>query len=167
MNIAMIICPLVGGLLFQAFEPQGTYIVIASLYWISGISALSIRVTRSGPAQQRGSVLAAVWQGLKYVKGQQILWATLLVAVVINLTGWPFHTTLMPVFARDVLGTDSAGLGLLLLGFGLGALFGSVGWSLVRNIRHVGKFLFLSVIAWHVTMLCFPCPTAIIFLWRS
>jgi predicted MFS family arabinose efflux permease len=155
MNIAVIIGPLVGGLLFRVFGPQGAYVAIAALYWAAGISALSIRVTQSGTAQRRGSVLATVWQGLRYVKGEQILWATLLVAVVINLTGWPFHTTLMPIFARDELGTDSAGLGLLLFGFGLGALFGSVGWSLVRNIRHVGKFMILAVIAWHVTMLLF------------
>jgi Na+/melibiose symporter-like transporter len=65
---------------------------------------------------------------LKYVKGQQVLWATLTLAVIINLTGWPFHTSLMPIFARDVLGTGSAGLGMLVAAFGIGAVVGSIAW---------------------------------------
>lgn len=60
--------------------------------------------------------------GLKYVKGQQVLWATLVLALTFESTGWTFHTTLMPIFARNVLDTDSVGLGWLLFAFGIGRL---------------------------------------------
>ena len=80
-------------------------------------------------AQKRESVVATVIQGLRYVKGQQLLWAALMVAVIINTTGFSFHTTLMPIFARDVLDRDSVGLGLLMSFFGVGALVGSMIWA--------------------------------------
>jgi predicted MFS family arabinose efflux permease len=96
-----------------------------------------------------------VLQGLKYVKGQQVLWAALMVAVIINLTGWPFHTSLMPIFARDELGTGSAGLGMLLSAFGIGALLGSIGLSVVRDLRYTGKGLIVAVVVWHASMLVF------------
>jgi MFS family permease len=161
MNLSTIMGPLLGGVLFQAFGPQGAYSVIVLLYSLSGTFALVVGTTPTTTRLQRESVLSMVLQGLKYVKGQQVLWATLLVAVIINLTGWPFHTSLMPIFARDVLGTGSAGLGMLVSAFGVGALIGSVSLASVRNLRYAGKFLVVAVVAWHVSMVAFSASTSI------
>ncbi|MDA0734060.1 MAG: MFS transporter [Chloroflexi bacterium] len=155
MNIAMLIGPLAGGLLFKAYGPQGAYIIIAALYFSSGLFALAVRTTMNRSNQRRESVMRTVIEGLKYAKGQQVLWGTLVIAVIINIAGWTFHTSLMPIFARDVLGTDSAGLGVLLFSFGLGALAGSLGLAMVRNLQHTGKLVILSVVLWHVTILVF------------
>ena len=154
-NIAFIIGPLLGGLLFEAIGPQGAYTIIVLLYCLSGIFALSIRTARLTTSRRSESVFSTVLQGLKYVKGQQVLCAALVVAVIINLTGWPFHTSLMPIFARDELGTNSAGLGMLLSAFGFGALSGSIGLSFVRNLQSAGKFLMVAIVAWHASMLVF------------
>ena len=161
MNLSTIMGPLLGGVLFQAFGPQGAYSVIVLLYSLSGTFALLVGTTLTTTRLQRESVLSMVLQGLKYVKGQQVLWATLLVAVIINLTGWPFHTSLMPIFARDVLGTGSAGLGMLVSAFGVGALIGSVSLASVRNLRYAGRFLVVAVVAWHVSMVAFSASTSI------
>ena len=155
MNIAVIVGPLVGGLLFKAYGPQGAYTAIAILYWLSGLSALSVRIARSTTYQQRESVLRTGIQGLKYVRGEQVLWATLLVAVIANLTGWTFHTSLMPIFAWNVLDTDAAGLGLLLFAFGVGALTGSLTLALVRNLRSVGRLMIGAAVTWHSSILVF------------
>jgi MFS family permease len=161
MNLATIVGPLVGGILFQAFGPEGAYAAIVLLYSLSGISALLVRITRTTTPPGRESMLRAALQGLRYVKGQQVLWATLLVAVIANLTGWPFHTSLMPIFARDVLGTGSAGLGMLMSAFGIGALVGSASLASVRDLKHAGRFLLIAVIAWHGTMVAFAASTSI------
>lgn len=47
------------------------------------------------------------------------MWGVLMVSVMVNLAGWTFHTALMPIFAKDELNTDPAGIGLLLFVFGL------------------------------------------------
>ncbi len=160
-NISTILGPLLGGLLYQKYGPAGAYSVISLLYFSSSIGALFVRPLRAVSGKPQGSVLRSVAEGLRYVKGEQALWATLLVAVVINLTGWPFHTALMPIFAQEVLDTGSAGLGLLISAFGIGALCGSAGWAAVRNLRHVGKLAILSVIVWHGSMAVFALSSSL------
>ena len=159
MNIALVAGPLLGGVLFELFGPDGAYVLVAVLYSLSGLAALLMGATRVGAVPKRESVLSAVVEGLRYVKGQQLLWAALLVAVIINITGFAFHTTLMPIFARDVLGRDSVGLGLLISSFGIGALVGSMIWASVSNLRHSGLFCILAVIGWHGTMIVFATST--------
>jgi len=155
MNLAMLIGPLVGSLLFNSFGPKGAYMAIASLYFLSGLSALGIRIAARSASRERESVFQAVIGGLKHVKGNQVLWGALLLTLIIESSGRTFHTTLMPVFAREVLETDAKGLGLLLFAFGVGALTGSIGLSMIPNLRHVGKLMILTVVLWHCTILVF------------
>ena len=158
-NIAMLIGPLVGGILFNSFGPKGAFTAIAALYFLSGWVALYIRSSgSSNPNSQNRkpeSVVHSVIAGLKYVKGQQVLWGTLVLALVIESSGWTFHTTLMPIFARDVLNSDSTGLGLLLFAFGIGAVAASLGWAMVGNLSNVGKLMIGSVVVWHASILVF------------
>jgi predicted MFS family arabinose efflux permease len=155
MNIGMLIGPLVGGVLFKSYGPEGAFTAIAGLYFLSGWSALFIRVARRPTSPERETVLHTIIEGLRYVKGEQVLWATLLLAVIIESSGWTFHTTLIPIFARDVLNTDAAGLGLLMFAFGMGALTGSLGPAVVRNLRHVGKLMIGAMVVWHSSILVF------------
>ena len=155
MNLNTVVGPLIGGFLFQVIGPQGVYAVIVVLNALGGVLALFIRSGRVTSQSQEESVLRSMLEGLKYVKRNQVLWAILLLAVIINFTGWPLHTSLMPVFARDVLGTGSAGLGLLMSAFGIGALIGSVSLASVRDLKSAGKLLILSVVVWHASILAF------------
>ncbi len=151
-TVAMLVGPLVGGILFKAFGPKGAYTVIATLYFSSGLIALYIRSSGVVNNIERESVVRSMIAGLKYVKGQQVLWATLVLALIIESSGWTFHTTLMPIFARNELDADSAGLGWLLFSFGLGAFASSVGWVIIGNQRHVGKLMIGSVFFFHISI---------------
>jgi predicted MFS family arabinose efflux permease len=163
-NIAILIGPLVGGVLFHSYGAKGAFIAISALYFASGWVALYIRSSSvsgaGGKTMDPGSVLRDVIDGLKYVKGQQVLWATLVLALTFESTGWTFHTTLMPIFARDVLDTDSVGLGWLLFAFGAGAVAASLGWAMIRDLRHVGKLLIGSVVLWHASILVFSATSS-------
>ena len=159
-NLSTILGPFLGGLLYKTWGPEGGYTAIALLYFTSAICASFVRPIRVSEAQPRGSVMRTVMEGLRYVRGQQVLWATLAIAVVINLTGWPFHTALLAIFAGNVLQTGPDGLGTLTAAFGIGALCGSVAWASFRNLRHVGKLMILSVVIWHGSMLVFAFSTS-------
>ncbi len=159
MNIAMLCGPVIGGLLFKAYGPQGAYLAIASLYLSSGIVALAIRIHR--PRTPRTEpVLRTISDGLRYTCGNQVIWAVLLIAVIINLAGWTLHTGLAPIFARNVLGADSAGLGLLLFAFGIGALSGSLGLAMLPSLRSAGKLLIAAVVTWHTMVVAFSFSTS-------
>ena len=159
-NLSTILGPFIGGLLYKTWGPEGGYTVVALLYFTSALCASFVRPIRVSEVQPRGSVLRTVMEGLRYVRGQQILWATLAIAVIINLTGWPFHTALLTIFAGNVLETGPDGLGALTAAFGIGALCGSIAWASFRNLRHVGKLMILSVVVWHGSMLVFALSTS-------
>jgi len=156
-NIAMLVGPLIGGVLFHTAGPKGAFTAIAVLYFLSGWVALYIGSSSAGESgeegHQRMSVVSDIIAGLRYIKGEQVLWGTLTLALIMESSGWTFHTTLLPIFARDELGTDSVGLGWLLFAFGIGAVGASIGWALFRNLRHVGKLMIASVVVWHASII--------------
>ena len=154
-NIAMLIGPLVGGVLFKGFGPEGSFIAIAALYILSGWVALHVRSTGIAIIKTQESVIRSVISGLKYVKGQQALWATLVLVLIFESSGWTFHTTLVPIFARNELNADSGGLGLLLFAFGAGAVTASLIWTMIGSGRPVGKYMIGSVVVWHASILVF------------
>ena len=160
MNIAMLCGPVIGGYLFKGLGAQGAYTAIACLYLASGLVALNVRRPPTTVVRAPERVMSTVLGGLRYVVGNQVLWAVLAVAVIINLAGWTVHTGLAPIFARDVLGSDSAGLGLLLFAFGSGALSGSLGFTMLPNLRRPGLLLILAVFSWHGTILLFSLSTS-------
>ena len=163
MNLGMLVGPLLGGILFKTHGPEGAYMVIAALYFSSGLTALLIRGVERATTPKRESVLRTMIEGVRYVKGEQVLWATLVLALIIESSGWTFHTSLIPIFADKVLNTDSVGLGWLMFAFGIGALSGSLGWAMVRDLRHVGKLMILSVVVWHAAILVFATSQSLYF----
>ncbi len=158
-NIALIVGPVLGGLLFRISGPEGAYVLVASLYIASGLATFLMGVTRVSETQKGESVFTLVAQGLRYVKGEQLLWSVLLVAVIFNITGFSFHTTLVPIFAKDILDRDSVGLGILISSFGIGGLAGSMFWASIPNLKHTGMFCILAVMGWHSTMILFALST--------
>jgi predicted MFS family arabinose efflux permease len=158
-NIALVLGPILGGLLFDIYGPEGAYVLVASLYILSGSAAFLIGTTRVSESVKGESVFTMVAQGLRYVKGEQLLWSALLVAVIFNITGFSFHTTLVPIFARDVLGRDSVGLGILISSFGIGGLVGSMFWAAIPHLKRTGLWCILAVMGWHSTMIVFAASS--------
>ena len=160
MNINLILGPLIAGFLFHSYGPEGAYTLITAMHVSAGVAALLIRVPRTGNVQTRESVWRMLRGGLIHVKGQQLLWAGLLVAVLVNLTGFPLHTTLMPIFARDELGVDARGLGMLMSAFGIGGLVGSFVLAARQDLKHAGRLLLFAVVAWHASMVVFAASSS-------
>ena len=158
-NIALVIGPILGGLLFEIFGPEGAYVLVASLSIASGSAAMLMGSTRMSDAPTGEAGFTLVAQGLRYVKGEQLLWSALLVAVIFNITGFSFHTTLVPIFAKEVLAQDSVGLGILISSFGIGGLVGSMFWASIPNLKHTGLLCILAVVGWHSTMIVFATST--------
>ena len=154
-NFALVVGPVVGGVLFDLFGPEGAYAMVALLNVFSGVAAFFIGATRVSVSNKGESVFAVVAQGARYVKGEQLLWSVLLVAVIFNITGFSFHVTLVPIFAKEVLDVNSVRLGIMISSFGIGGLIGSLFWASIPNLRHIGLLCILAVIGWHATMIVF------------
>ena len=79
------------------------------------------RPAGAGPRAVIGDML----EGLRYVRGMPGMMIVIGIAIGLNFVGVPTWT-LLPLYVRDVFGSDAAGLGLVQSAFGVGLVTGGV-----------------------------------------
>ncbi|MBI5141133.1 MAG: MFS transporter [Nitrospirae bacterium] len=153
-NGARMIGPAIGGLLIG-------WVGIAACFWFNaasfGASLLALyfmRLDEGGERRGRhtGSVVENLREGFSYLKNDRYVFSMMTLVSVLSLLGLPY-STLIPVFARDILGLGSGGYGMLMSAVGLGALTGAL-WLSFREangsrtlISAAGIFFSLAMIA--------------------
>lgn len=129
--ISRIAGPFLGGRLIHDLGASGCYIVLAV---ISGFSLIVLSRLSRLPIKQPASIgnpYKAVVEGLRYVRGNEPIWGSFLITVFMNYLTFSYMT-LLPVFARDILGQGPVGLGYLGMGNGIGAMIGMI---LISGLR--------------------------------
>jgi len=123
--------PALAGVLIAIYGTASAYSVQALFYLLATIWTIMLRPERRSAAGiQRHSVSGESF-GRSIVEGWKFSWqnyevrVSLLIVSAALLLLIPF-TTLLPVFARDVLHVGATGQGLLLTAMGIGALLSSV-----------------------------------------
>ncbi|MPZ15834.1 MAG: MFS transporter [Chloroflexi bacterium] len=130
-NVSRTTGPAVAGILITLFDPGGSYIAQAVLYVLATIWTIQLRpsvrsgATAAGKDGSHLSVVRGTIEGWQYILHHETVRVAILVAMVAALLAMPF-STLLPVFARDILGAGATGQGLLLTGMGIGALVSAV-----------------------------------------
>ena len=152
--------------LARIIGPSIAAIVIAQagLAWCFGINALSYVAVLAGlfliklpafkPMPQRLTPLQGLVQGVRYMRSTPAVSALMRIVAVYAVFGIPY-LVLMPVIARDVLGTGASGYGFLLTFVGIGALAGALTLAArARRIRR-GRLLMLSSYAFSILLVVF------------
>ena len=148
--------PLVGGWLLAGYGPAAGFGLLTLLAAIHLL--LLIDLTRRELPQQavvtKGTLWYAVGQGVRYIAQQRLLLGVTLVSALLNILIFP-ALSLMPVFARDVLGRGPLGLGLLEMGYSLGTFAGLYGVHHLRwRVSHNRIFILGALL---------ECYTLVIF----
>ena len=126
-NVARSTGPALAGVLIAAFGTGGAYGTQAAFfflatYWTFRLRAVEPAAARSQGHAARGATFAgSIVEGWKFSWRNETIRAGLLITMFASLFIVPF-TTLLPVFARDILGVGATGQGLLLTAMGVGAL---------------------------------------------
>lgn len=147
-NVARSTGPAIAGVLVAAYGTGGSYTAQALCYLLATVWTAQLRLAHRPPATARGgaahgdSFSHSVVEGWKFTWRNEAVRAGLLVAMFASLFIVPF-TTLLPVFARDLLGVGASGQGLLLTAMGVGALgssalIASFGDRLPKGIFMIG-----------------------------
>jgi MFS family permease len=141
---AIIAGPAIGGLLY-ALGPQVVYSVCLGVFLTT---AVLISLVKTALAKQDRSpvTLSSMFAGFSYIRSRQVLFGVISLDLFAVLCGQV--TALLPIFARDVLGTGPWGLGLLRSAPAIGALTMSVVLSRYTITRRAGVWLFASVAAY-------------------
>jgi MFS transporter, DHA1 family, staphyloferrin A biosynthesis exporter len=134
---------------------------IANLFYINAwgtlgvlVSLLLISAGSFTNTNKKKREKATLREAAEYVRTQPSVQSLLILAIVPMIFGFPY-TTMMPLFARDLLKLGPEGFGILLSISSIGALFGTIWISLGKEIKVAGKWLVYSIIGFGFSLLLF------------
>lgn len=160
--------PAVAGVLIALYGTAGSYSVQAAFYLLATVWTLMLRPEQRqvGATAHDGSHQESFGQNI--LEGWKFSWRNyevrvgLLVVSAAMFLLIPF-TTLLPVFARDILQVGARGQGILLTCMGVGALFSSVLVAFLGDRMPRGLVMIGGVALYGLLLVLFASSSS--FLW--
>ena len=152
-QIALIIGPTIAGFIIAHSGIEQVYILNAASYVLSTILLLFIRADGSIMGTPSIVGIAAIKEGLRFVKTRTMIWSTMLLDFFSTLLAGA--TALMPIFASDILHVGPQGLGFLYAAPAVGAVVAGYIIAHLGEIRKQGKVLLASVVLYAVGTILF------------
>ena len=159
-DLARVAGALIGATLFEAVGIGPAYLVVAAFYLAAFALSFGVGGRRARPRGSSLSVLAELRVGFRHIRRTPALLAGMWLAFLVNLTGFPVSSGLMPYAAREVYGLDAIGLSHLLASYAAGALLGSFVVAVRGGPRRypVGS-VFAGVAVWYLLLMVFSQMT--------
>ena len=127
--------PLLGGTLIYLGGFAGAYALLAVLYTTGVLFILSLPAPTRAKTEGTQAQPLSQLQTLQSLRRNHTVLAVLMVTLTLNLFGFPFQQ-MLPVIARNVLGTGPVLYGALGSAVGVGAIAGSMFIATGRFRRH-------------------------------
>lgn len=143
-NSMRVIGPAIGGALIGAVGTQGTFQLQAVCLVLAAI--LTWRLAPSHPEiTSREGVFSSMASGMAYVWRDRRMLVIVMMAVLPSVLVYPY-VTFLPVFAKDVLGSDASGYGYLAAAVGVGSLLGGAIVASAGNGRMGSRMLWTCLL---------------------
>ena len=152
-NMSRVLGPTLGGFAMALFGVAGNF-------FLNGLSFLAVlialtRIRYSEPSSPReGHLWEKLKQGFVYVYRHPSMSSLVLLVAIGSLLAIPY-LTFVPYFARDVLGSDEPGLGVLMACSGAGAFLGAITIASVMRIRRRGLFVVRALAGFYAAIIAF------------
>jgi MFS family permease len=156
-QMARIVGPAVGGVLY-ALGPTTVYGTVAALYVLGAALVALVRTAESTHARSP-MTSDSLFSGIAFIVRERVLLGLLSLDLFAVLLGGA--TALLPIYARDILGTGPWGLGLLRAAPACGALVMSVVLTRRPVGRHAGPILLAGVVVFGLATVVFGVSTAL------
>jgi MFS family permease len=160
--------PALAGLLIAFYGTAGSYSVQALFYLLATIWTIMLRTEKRGSAiaekSRSGhgeSFAQSILEGWKFSWRNYEVRVGLLVVSFAMFLLIPF-TTLLPVFARDILQVGARGQGILLTCMGVGALFSSVLVAFLGDRMPRGLFMIGGVALYGILLVIFSASSSFV-----
>lgn len=139
-NAMRVIGPAIGGALIGLIGTEGTFEVQAGCLFVSVL--LTSRLSRSEPelVENREGMFRSVAGGLSYVARDRRMSLIVTMAILPSVLVYPY-VTFLPVFAKEVLGSNETGYGYLAAAVGIGSLLGGGVVAATSNRPRVGSWM--------------------------
>ena len=130
-NIARVIGPSIAGLVV-ALVGEGICFAFNAVSYAAVLASLFLMEVTKHKPKLHESPWHEMKLGFRYVRGHPQIRTVLWLIGAASFFGGPY-LSLMPVFAKDVLGQGSEGLGFLMAAIGIGALLGAYTVSVIPD----------------------------------
>ena len=158
---ARTIGPAIAGILIR-------YLGLAVCFYINSLSFLAaliglllMRFVREGKREPRKTGMKAEFQeGITYIFSERTIYNLIISVGIISFFGFPY-INFLPVYARDILKTGAAGLGLLMGCAGVGAFIGALSLAVRGDFAKKGVLLAVSGIIFSSALLIFSLSTTV------
>jgi MFS family permease len=117
--------PALAGVLIGMVGVAGCFFINGISYMAAIAGYLAIRLPVAAARTESQPLGRATLEALHYVRSEPLLRTVLFMTALTSLLAMPY-SVLMPVFARDILGSGASGLGYLLAFNGAGAFVGAI-----------------------------------------
>ncbi|MEY4549156.1 MAG: hypothetical protein RL685_5351 [Pseudomonadota bacterium] len=152
---ASVLGPLIGGVLIATHGVALVYALdaVSFLFLVASVRALKIPAPEATASRARFE-LRAIWDGFAFVFGRPLIRSTMLLDFF--ATFFASSTTLLPIFAQDVLQVGAHGYGLLSAATAVGAVLTSLAMAaLMERIERRGRVLVAAVVLYGLVTAAF------------
>ncbi len=153
-QLASVLGPALGGLMIALFH-RATPVYLINAISISVVILCLFLIRSKQPARQiaRNSTLRSLAEGLTFLRRTQVILAAITLDLFAVLLGGA--TTLLPVYARDILRVGPTGLGFLQAAPAVGALCMTLCLAHTPPFKRAGRALLLAVAVFGVATCVF------------
>ena len=152
-QIATLAGPFLGGIIISAFGITAAYFIDALSFLSVIVCLFFMRARPSPPVDKKESPLQSVRGGFNFIRENSVILGLMSMDTCVNFFG--AYRSMMPAFARDILGTGPTGLGALLGVPAFGALVGSGVVMAMGNPRRKGKLIIWVTLLYTIGLVCF------------
>jgi len=153
-NGARLAGPAVAGLLIAAVGEGVCFLVNAASYVAVIAALLAMRVAPHPPARERRQIRRELAEGFVYTFGFAPTRDILGLLALASIAAMPY-STLMPIFAAQVLGGGASTLGFLSGATGVGALAGAIALASRRSVIGLGRWIAASCAGFGCALIAF------------
>lgn len=162
LNAARMIGPAIGSGLILWIGEGGCFLINGLSYGAVIICLLRLVPIEPAPAGRAPPFLQSVREGFAYVRQSPSILLIMLIGTAAGLFAMPYGS-LLPVFADQILKGGPQTLGLLISASGVGAFFGAIGLTLIRQSGS-GLWISASTAVFGLCVALFALSTS---LWLS
>ena len=142
-NGARLVGPSIAGILISILGEGMCFLLNGVSFLAVIIALLAMKMTSNKQNSEKIQVLQGVKEGFTYAFGFPPIRSILFFLGWISLVGMA-NTTLMPIFAKDILHGGPHTYGFLMAAIGVGAIIGAIFLASRRNVLGLGRIIVIA-----------------------
>ncbi|MCL4466423.1 MAG: MFS transporter [Chloroflexi bacterium] len=152
-NITRIIGPSLAGVMIATISVAGNFYLQSMAYVGIATMVMIMRIPPMQRAARDVSVFRNLAEGARYIWHHPTLRSQMSLALIPVVVAFPY-ISLMPIFAKDVLGVGPEGFGVLSSAPGVGAVIGTLTIASLR-VERKGRLLFIALLGLSASLMLF------------